>query len=238
MEDVKVLIVEDDYEAAKHLENLLNDIGYHVPKTISRGEDAIDFVKQNPVDIILMDIELAGELDGVQTIKAINKITNTLFIYITGLKDKKTFYRAKATFPDFFLSKPFNKYQLIDVIEGIIEDEDNFLKSFNNDYFFVKNNLGVYKKYAVDLISHLEAKGSYTEIHLKDSNKITLSKNLKRTLCLLKAKHIQKINRSYAININEIESIDQWSIKLFNKKESLLVQDKYRDTFKKLIKKL
>ena len=74
---------------------------------------------------------------------------------------------------------------------------------------------------------------------IKQSHKITLSKNLKNHVSNLKANIILRINRSYAINMNEIESIDNWHVKLFNAlKETIIVQKEFRTSFSIVIKKL
>lgn len=241
MEATKILIVEDDYSAATYLKDLLVDIGYIVSNILQSGEDAVNFIKESSVDIILMDVELEGKLDGIETAKEISKISNPYIIYITALTDKKTFSRAKATFPENFLSKPFNKHQLLDILDQILGSKKETIipTSFHQDFFFAKAK-GVYKKYSIESIKYLQASGSSTDIFFNDKtiSKITLSKNLKKTLSNLKTNIILRINRSYAINMNEIESIDNWHVKLFNIKETITVQENFRNDFNKLIKKL
>ncbi|TGV01801.1 response regulator transcription factor [Flavivirga rizhaonensis] len=242
METVKILIVEDDYDTVLYLKDLLINVGYIISGIFPKGEEAIDFVKKNTVDIILADIDLEGKIDGVKTVEEIKKIKDIFVIYITALKDKKTFRRANATFPDFFLSKPFNKFQLLDVIDKIISSDDNYLTSFSENYFFIKENgTYVYKKYSTESVNYIKADGSYTHIFFKDTPtpKITLSKNFKKTLSILKVKSILRIHRSYAININEIETIEEGKqIKLIGCGETFVVQNCYKESFNKLIKKL
>ena len=169
MEATKILIVEDDYSAATYLRDLLVDIGYIVSSILQSGEDAISFIKESSVDIILMDIELEGKLDGIETVKEISKISNPYIIYITALTDKKTFSRAKATFPEHFLSKPFNKHQLLDIIDQILDSKKEAIipTSFHQNYFFAKAK-GVYKKYSIESIKYIQASGSSTDIFFND----------------------------------------------------------------------
>ena len=241
MENIKILIVEDDYEAALYLRSLLNEMGYVISGIFAKGEDAVEFIKKNIVDIVLIDIELEGKLDGVETIKKIKEITDIFTIYITALKDKNTFTRAKATFPEFFLSKPYNKFQLLNVIDEIINSDDNYLKSFEKDYFFIKENgANVYKKFPVNLIKYIKAHGSYIDIFLIGRpNHITISKNLKKTLENLNAKNIFRIHRSYAININEIDTIEEGKqIKLTDCNEIFTLQGAYKGDFNRIIRKI
>lgn len=239
MENTRILIVEDDYSAANYLKDMLTDVGYSVVDIKTTGEDAYDFIKDFPVDIVLMDIELEGKLDGIETVKKIKDISNAYIIYITALSDKTTFTRAKATFPKYFISKPFNKHQLLDIIDQTINDCNKILNniSFIENYFFAKTK-GIYKKYASNNIKYLQASGSSTNILFKDKSKITLSKNLKNTLAHINVNNILRVNRSYAINIDEIESFDNWHIKLYNRKESIFIQDSFRESFNTIFKKI
>jgi DNA-binding LytR/AlgR family response regulator len=242
MENIKILIVEDDYTSATYLKELLTDIGYIVADVFSTGKEAINYLKKFDVDIILMDIELEGSIDGIETVKIIHQFKNPYIIYITSLKDKITFTRAKATFPKYFLSKPFNKFQLLDIIEKIIFDKNNKSKkisSFYKDYFFAKNN-GILKKYKTDSVHYIKADGSYAEIFFKEDefSSIILSKNLKVILHQLESEKICRIHRSYAINLSEIINIDNWHIKLNKSETSFFVQESYRSSFEKFIKKI
>jgi len=113
------------------------------------------------------------------------------------------------------------------------------INSFFNDYFFAKSN-DILKKHKIDSIEYIKAEGSSVDIFFKENEflKITLSRNLKAILLLLKAENIRRIHRSYAINLNEIVSIDKWHIKLQKSDTPFFVQESYRFSFQKFIKKI
>jgi DNA-binding response OmpR family regulator len=104
MEEIAFLIVEDDTSQALFLESLLHESGYDKVRICQSGQEAILIVKNYSIDVVLMDIQLKGDLDGIQTAIEIDKIDLCKIIYITSLKDKRTFDRAKQTFPESFLS--------------------------------------------------------------------------------------------------------------------------------------
>lgn len=248
MEEVKILIVEDDYSAAIYLKNLLTDIGYKELIMFSSGEDVIEYLKNKTVDIILMDIELDGELDGIETIKLIQQHHNPFVIYITALRDKMTFQRAKATFPKDFLSKPFNEYKLLDIIDTTIKNSSytNEAVSFYNNHFFAKDYITkAYKKFCVSDIVYLKAERSYTDIYIRLEKKheeyykkITVVGLIHKILNCLNSENLLRIHKSYAVNVNYIEAIEGSCIKLEDIEESFNVQPAYKDAFKKSIKKL
>lgn len=96
-EEIKILIVEDNAIIAIDLQNTLIKLGYTVPAVVSSGEEAINKVKENNPDLVLMDINLYGEMDGVEAASKIHTFSDTPIIYLTAYTDEKTLERAKIT---------------------------------------------------------------------------------------------------------------------------------------------
>lgn len=113
----KILIVEDELLVAEDISFRLKSLGYEVTNMVISGEDALISLKTNPPDLILMDIVLKGELDGIQTHEIINKSFNIPLVYLTSFSDEKTFSRAKLTQPFGYIIKPFEERELQTVIE-------------------------------------------------------------------------------------------------------------------------
>jgi two-component system, cell cycle sensor histidine kinase and response regulator CckA len=105
----QILIVEDEGIVAKDLQAMLRRLGYHVPATVGTGELAIQTALQNQPDLILMDIQLRGAMDGVQASAAITAQQDVPIVYLTANSDEATLQRAKATGPFGFLVKPFEE---------------------------------------------------------------------------------------------------------------------------------
>lgn len=112
MADTKILIVEDEGITAKHLQKALEDLGYKVVDTTAFGEEAIVKAKDLEPDMVLMDIMLKGEMDGVEASDVIRKQLNLPVIYLTASSDKATFDRAKITEPLGYILKPFDEKAL------------------------------------------------------------------------------------------------------------------------------
>lgn len=109
MNKTHILIVEDEGLVAKDLQGMLRRLGYHVPATAGTGEVAIQTALQNKPDLILMDIQLRGSMDGVQAAAAIMSQMDVPIVYLTANSDESTLQRAKATGPFGFLIKPFEE---------------------------------------------------------------------------------------------------------------------------------
>ena len=101
----KILIVEDEMISAYNLAENLEELGYLVSDIVMRGEDVISQVKSNPPDLILMDIQLDGKMNGIEVTAAIQEYDIPV-IYLSGLRDNDTVEAAINTRPYGYLTKP------------------------------------------------------------------------------------------------------------------------------------
>ncbi len=113
----RVLIVEDELIVAHNLQRKLQRLGYTVPAVVATGEEAIDLVGTTHPDVVLMDIRLAGMIDGVATAEQIRLRFNIPVIYLTAYVDTETIQRAKLTEPLGYIPKPFEIQHLHTAIE-------------------------------------------------------------------------------------------------------------------------
>ena len=117
----RILIVEDEKIIAKDLEIRLQNMGYDVVASVSTGKEAIAIVKSQPVDLILMDIMIDGEIDGIETAELIHQQMDVPIIYLTAYADERTFERAKLSDPFGYLLKPFQERDLDLTIRTVIQ---------------------------------------------------------------------------------------------------------------------
>ncbi|MFA5332335.1 MAG: response regulator [Methanoregula sp.] len=117
MPEKRILIVEDETIVAMTLEEVLHDQGYSVAGIVSSADDAIlATAKFNP-DLILMDIRIRGDRDGISAAEEINRRFNIPIVYLTSHSDDKTLARAVKTRPYGYLLKPFRPRELHTTIE-------------------------------------------------------------------------------------------------------------------------
>ncbi|MEJ2181899.1 MAG: response regulator [Nitrospirota bacterium] len=118
MNPPKILIVEDAMIVARAMKLSLEEAGYSAAIALE-GEDAIMKAEKEKPDIVLMDITLGGEIDGIEAARRIMDICTVPVIYLTGNTDAATFERAKRTHPAGFLLKPVDDHELIELIKKI-----------------------------------------------------------------------------------------------------------------------
>ena len=117
LRQTRILIVEDEAIEALDLEHRLDRLGYHVEGVAFSGEEAIGAFEKSTPDLVLMDIMLRGELDGIATVEIIQKRWRVPVIFITAYADRATVDRAKLTGPYAYLVKPFRERELEVAIE-------------------------------------------------------------------------------------------------------------------------
>lgn len=113
----RIMIVEDERIVAKDIQNMLKRIGYEVPVAVASGEEAVQKAAEIQPDLVLMDIMLKGQIDGVEAAEQIRATHQIPVIYITAYADKNTLQRAKVTEPYGYILKPFQERELNTAIE-------------------------------------------------------------------------------------------------------------------------
>jgi PAS domain S-box-containing protein len=108
----RILVVEDEIITADDIRENLQDLGYTVLAVVSSGEEAIKKIEEASPDLVLMDIMLQKELDGIETAKQIRFRFNIPVVYLTAYSDKKILERAKITEPFGYILKPFSEREL------------------------------------------------------------------------------------------------------------------------------
>lgn len=112
-----ILIVEDEVIVAIDLSQTLGNLGYDIMGILPSGEDALETLKKKRADLVLMDINLKGKLDGIETAEEIVKNYKIPIIYLTTYTDHETIARAKLTGPYGYITKSFDYHDLHTTIE-------------------------------------------------------------------------------------------------------------------------
>lgn len=112
----RILVVEDEAIVAEDIGRSLLNLGYAVASKVSSGKEAIKKAEETNPDLVLMDIVLKGNMDGIETAKQI-KTLDIPVVYLTAFSDEKTLERAKITEPFGYIVKPFRERELHIIIE-------------------------------------------------------------------------------------------------------------------------
>jgi CheY-like chemotaxis protein len=116
-EKAKIMVVDDEVLVSEDLKNRLTDLGYKVTGVADTGEKSIDMAKETRPDLILMDIQLRGDMDGIEAAEVIKERFDISVVYLTAYSDQETLDRAKVTTPFGYLIKPFVERELHSTIE-------------------------------------------------------------------------------------------------------------------------
>lgn len=120
----KVLIVEDDMLLSLVEERLIKKMGHEVVAKVVTGSEAIEKAKELKPDIILMDIILKGEMDGIEAMEEIRKESDVPVVYLSGNSDRFNYERAKKTGFTDYLVKPITNNDLKQPFINAFSDED------------------------------------------------------------------------------------------------------------------
>ena len=115
--EFKVLIVEAERLISKDIQDCLQELGYGNSTVVDSYQRAIEYIKNKPPNIVLLDISLRGKKSGIDIAKHLIEKDSIPFIYITSYSDKKTLQEAKATRPSGYLVKPFRKEDIFTSME-------------------------------------------------------------------------------------------------------------------------
>lgn len=122
---MNVLIVEDEALNVQLMEYAIQKNGSQVVRALSSGEEVLQFLDDadfSTVDLILMDIRLNGELDGIETVHRIHERKNIPVVYVTASTDEETYARAKETAMIGYLKKPYVLEELFQMLNSVVAE--------------------------------------------------------------------------------------------------------------------
>lgn len=196
MPRASVMIVEDENIVAMDIKQRLEMLGYEVIATVATGEKAIELAGEKRPDVVLMDIVLKGEMDGIEAAEEIKRRFRIPIIYVTAYSDMETLERAKITEPFGYIIKPFEDRELHSVIEislykyemekklrdseelyrAIIRSLSDVLFTLDNDgrYTMVSGQIEDYGLTEDGMVGKTprEVFGSAGEIHYEEAKKV------------------------------------------------------------------
>jgi signal transduction histidine kinase len=197
---LKILIVEDDPASAFLLQKALEKNKHEILGIADSGEKALEFLTQNHADIVMMDINLAGELDGIKTTEIINEKYDIPVVYLSASSDAETLNKVVGTNPSAYVIKPFNIRELNMVIElAIFKDrKEKELQKLNNE---------------------LEEKVKLRTVELYNANKeLTKALEKEREINELKSRIVLNVSHGFKTPLTSILSSAQL-LKIYSEKE-------------------
>ena len=209
----KILIVEDEAIVAADMARQLSSLGYTVVGTAFSGDEAIQLATNAQPELVLMDIQLKGNRDGIETAQTIHDQLGLPVIYITAFADDETLKRARITEPFGYLVKPFDKLSLQAAIEVALRQSGSLGESngeepdvLQPDCLLIKAQ-GVYHRVMFTDIDFIQSEGNYCTI-FTSGKKYALKISLKQLLEGLAKEQFIQIHKRHIVQLSRIDAID------------------------------
>ncbi|SOD93717.1 LytR/AlgR family response regulator transcription factor [Spirosoma fluviale] len=230
-ERIHILLVEDEGILAMELSDSLEADGYFIVGIANNGRKALDLYQRQRVDLLLCDITIKGDWDGIETVRRLTAERPIPVIYLTALTDRETLERAKQTYPAAYVNKPYQLASLRTAIELAIHNFNQRSKPVSaavtplekgtrdretilqiNDHLFVKQNYQ-FVKINVDDLLYLEADNVYTTL-VTSNRKYVIRLTLSGILERMNLPSLVRIHRSYAVNIHKVDSFNDTELSI------------------------
>lgn len=240
---IEIVIVEDEIIIAKDIRQALENVGYKVLGVARDYDNAIKILDLEKPDLLLLDITLKGNKNGIDVARYVQGHFRLPYIYITSHANKETLNAAIETKPNGYLVKPFNEDDLFTSIELALfnfnsqsSNIDSTIEKDKNpfsDSLFVKNGK-LFQRIKYEDLYYLEADSVYT--HIKTSNKQLIERqSLSDFEKQLDPNTFIRVHRSYIINTNHLTGLQQDRVLLDGIDKPIPLGRTYKEKLLKLI---
>lgn len=230
---MKILIVEDEPFVADDLKDKLDKLQYPVIGVAESYDETIALIEKEKPDLVLLDIELKGELTGIDLSEQLRKY-NIPFVYLSSVQDLSTYYKAKDTGPLRNLAKPIDLLSLRNALLEIQQLPETVSKQ-EELLLFYTNKDGIRQRFFLEDVIYFEAARSYCDVYFKDEKKVTLSTAMGNVVKKLDHPDFIRISSSFCINKNHVQSIRGNEVQL-SVGPFLRISDSYKEAFNRNIK--
>jgi len=214
MESIRIMIIEDDMVIATDLQLFLEELEYTIVEVLDSGEDGLEKLQTEGCDLILLDINLAGKLDGINTAALIRARYDLPIIFLTANEDLETLERAKTTAPEAYLVKPFNTLSLrsaIEIAAGKIYSLSKPLENVLNlnsgqESIFLKTGKRL-QKVKFEEVLFIEANDIYADLYTAEKQHF-VGHSLRFVTENFPSLTFLRVHRSYVVNLKKIEAIE------------------------------
>ena len=203
-----ILIVEDEAIIAYDLSERLKLNGYTILGPAEDANEAVNLAKKQKPDLALLDVNIAGSIDGLSLGKLLKEEYNIPLFFLTSYSDDETLEKIMQLNPEGYMVKPVSHAALHTNIRLFLNKTEHYETSSNSQNissFFIKTRKGL-QKINVDDILFAKAEDNFTQIHTAKSKHL-ISNTLKVVSQKLPETIFIRIHRSYLVNINKIDRI-------------------------------
>jgi len=247
MGKINVLVVEDESIVSKDIQYSLKKLGYNVVGVAATGHKAIELCGEKLPDIILMDIMLKGDINGIEASTRIKEVYNIPVIFLTAYADENTLSKAKVTEPYAYIIKPFKEIDLHTSIEmafykhskelELLKERDMLYSIVENkenkEFIFVKSKSRLIKLNTKDIF-FIEALKDYVVINTLNK-RYTIHSTMKDIERKMQQDFFLRVHRSYIVRLDKIAQIEQPNLILEENNKIIPIGGSYKE---ELIKRI
>jgi two-component system, LytTR family, response regulator LytT len=229
MQKVKILIVEDELIIAEDIRMQLIHFGYEVTGVAINYNQALNAIMENMPDMVLVDIGIEGNKDGIELGAFLKSDADIPFIYLTSNAEKAVIDRAKTTFPNAYLLKPFKAQALYAAIEialanghGTPDIDDTTNSTLGElqyyvlkDSIFVKKDNTFYKVKFADIL-FIRVTDNQLNLFIADNQVLNIDSPLAPLAGLLTESWFCQTHPAYIVNLNHLDEFNDNRIKIRN----------------------
>jgi DNA-binding LytR/AlgR family response regulator len=213
MSAIKIGIVEDEGITSEVIRLSLQKLKYKIATPAFTYNQAVQMFETEKPDLVILDIKLEEEKDGIDLAILLKEKYKTPFIFLTANSDSTTLERAKKVRPLAFLVKPFSQVDLHATIEIAFNNYRSTLIENNEKNNFVLMKVGrSFEKVNTNEILFLENDNHYFNIHFSNSESITVRASSTEMMDMLPQNNFIQISRTYIVNTDKIIKIDSSSV--------------------------
>lgn len=200
----KVLIVEDDFISGNMLKEMVESLGHKVIDIVPNAEKALILVKNTEPDLVFMDINLSGEMNGLYLTELLSGYYNIYVVFVTIHAAPKTIAYAKR-FGSGYIIKPFTLSDIETTLNQLPDKKLMVQYEKNKDVMHIKVDNSILFINYIDII-FIESQAHYMIIHTKDKE-YTVRNSLKNILSLDENDIFVQVHRSFVVNQEYIEEL-------------------------------
>jgi DNA-binding LytR/AlgR family response regulator len=227
MKEERILIVEDDANIAENIQEILELQDFFNIDIVNSANQCIKQIKKIRPDLVLMDIKLKGDKDGIELAEIIKQMMDVPLIFVTSYSDPSIIERAKRISPAGFIVKPFNTNDIHAIVEIVLYNQRNkpatesaIVKNLAESPFLVTDAVFIkadnaFERVPYEEIYYVEANGNMVNIVSK-KRIYHIRKSMKEIEEILPSSFFLRVQKSYIVHLSQIVS--------FNTKEIFLKQ--------------
>jgi DNA-binding LytR/AlgR family response regulator len=241
-----ILIVEDEFLIAAEIERALRRLGHTPLEPVSTSDEALAVLAREPVELVLMDIHIEGDTDGIATALLVRRRFAIPVVFLTAQSDPVTFNRAKLAHPYGYILKPFTDDSLRTQLELALftaqqtvergpvaqpeEPDAAEIPSGPARFFFVKKGHG-YVRLRVEDILYLESLENYVRIFTSQGQFVVYS-TLKDLESRLSDPPFFRVHRSHIVNLDQVQGYEEGCV-LFGRQDAVPVSRSCKEALRR-----